>query len=110
MLALIGIGWVNTAGLRGQLIAHIDLANGHARLLGFGEPTPWRPDYARLLRERHGIEFHVVAGCVVSRPLIAYVEGYNQVSMSAAKRKWGRDVFGECLTYAQSTPPGRAVQ
>ena len=30
---------------------------------------------------------------MVSPPLLAYTEGYNWVSMAAANRKFGRDVF-----------------
>jgi hypothetical protein len=48
-----------------------------------------------LLRERYGIEERVVAGCVVSQSLLAYVQGYNRASMSAANHKFGRDVFQE---------------
>jgi hypothetical protein len=40
----------------------------------------------------------VVAGCLVSPPLLAYAEGYNRVSMNAANRKFGRDVFKESFT------------
>lgn len=94
--ALMGWGWINTARYRGQIVARVDLANGHARQLGFGLPVPWQPDYVRLLQERYGIEFRAVAGCVVSKPLIDYVEGYNEVSMAAAIQRCGRDVFAEC--------------
>jgi hypothetical protein len=31
----------------------------------------------------------------VSPPLLAYTEGYNRVSMTAANRKFGRDIFKE---------------
>lgn len=110
LMALIFLGWIHTAGFRGQISARIDQGNGHARLLGFGEPPPWRSDFVRLLRERHGIEFHVVAGCVVSKALVDYVDGYNQVSMRVSRRKWGRDVFKECETDALRVRPiGRAM-
>jgi hypothetical protein len=51
------------------------------------------PETARLLRQRYGIELRVVAGCIVTKPLVAYVDGYNMVSMAAAGRKFGHDVF-----------------
>jgi len=50
----------------------------------------------QLLRQRYGIEYRAVAGCIVSRSLVDYVDGYDSVSAAAAKRRFGRDVFREC--------------
>lgn len=88
-------GWDLAAPIRGQLAARFDLTRGHYKVLTLGLPTSWRPEYSHLLRERYGIEMRVVAGCLVSQSLLAYVKGYNRVSMSAANRKFGRDVFQE---------------
>src|ERR1039458_9994430 len=63
-------------------------------------PAPWRSEFVRILRERYGIEDRVVAGCIVSPPLLAYTEGYNRVSMAAANRKFGHDVFKESVADA----------
>jgi hypothetical protein len=89
------VGWDHSASIRGQLVAGFDVTRGHYEVLTAGLPVEWRPEYTRLLRERYGIEERVVAGCIVSRSLSAYVEGYNGVSMSAANRKFGHDVFRE---------------
>src|ERR1039457_1694823 len=89
------IGWWVSGGIRGQLVAHFDVARGHYEILSLGFPAPWRSEFARILRERYGIEQRVVAGCMVTLPLLAYTEGYNRVSMTAANRKFGRDVFKE---------------
>ncbi len=89
------VGWELAAPIRGGLAAGFDVMRGHYKISSFGLPTPWRPEYSRLLRERYGIEDQVVAGCIVSSSLVAYVEGYNAISMSAANRKFGRDVFQE---------------
>jgi hypothetical protein len=89
------IGWWVSGGIRGQLVAHFDVARGHYEILSLGFPAPWRSEFARILRERYGIEQRVVAGCMVTPPLLAYTEGYNRVSMTAANRKFGRDVFKE---------------
>jgi hypothetical protein len=72
------------------------VAKGHFRLLTYGLPVSWLPEYAALLRERYGVEVHAVAGCVVSQALISYVDSYDRVSTVAANRKFGRDVFKEC--------------
>jgi hypothetical protein len=88
------------APVRGGIVASFDLMRGHYKILSLGLPTPWRPEFAHLLRKRYGIEQRVVAGCVVSQSLLAYVDGYNRISMSAANRKFGRDVFQESVTDA----------
>ena len=88
-------GWELAAPIRGQLVARLDVMLGHYKVLHLGLAPAWRPEYARLLRERYGIEERVVAGCVASDTLLAYVEAYNQVSMPAANRKFGHDVFEE---------------
>jgi hypothetical protein len=89
------VGCYRSARIRGELVAGFDVARGHYEVLTAGMPVEWRPEYARLLRERYGIKERVVAGCSVSRRLTEYVDGYNKVSMRAAKRKFGHDVFQE---------------
>jgi len=92
--------WELSSRIRGQIVARFDLARGHYEVLVLGLAPRWRPEYARLLRERYRIESRVVAGCVVSEWLLAYVEGYNEVSMNAANRRFGRDVFRESIVEA----------
>lgn len=93
--------WWATAPLRGRIAAHFDLRRRHYRLLVYGLPPAWRSGYADLLRERYGIEVRAVAYCIVSETLISYVEGYDTVSVAAANRKFGRDVFAECAEDAR---------
>ena len=38
----------------------------------------------------------MVAGCVVSDALTAYVRAYDTLAVAAAKYEFGRDVFAEC--------------
>jgi len=93
LLAVLGIGWWFSASLRGRIAAHIDVARGHYKILGYGLPVVWQPAYARILKERYGIEYEGVAGCIVSDSLVSYVEGYDAVSTHAANRKFGSDIF-----------------
>jgi hypothetical protein len=86
--------------MRGRLDAHVDLQRGRYQVLGYGLPSPSRPEYARCLRERYDIEFHPVAGCVVSESLVSYVTAYDSVLEEATRRKFGRDVFRECADEA----------
>ena len=95
IVALLGAWWLATS-LRGQLTARFDVARGHYKVLTYGLPSALRPEYARLLKERYGIELETVAGCIVSQSLLSYVHCYNKISVAAANRKFGHDVFEEC--------------
>jgi hypothetical protein len=88
--------WQLAAQIRGHLAARFDVARGCYKLLVFGLPPSSRPEYARLLQERYKITVHVTAYCIVSQQMIAYVESYDDVSVAAANRKFGHDVFKEC--------------
>ena len=95
ILGFVGfVGW-DLPAVIGLLSAEFDLMRGHYEVLAFGLLASWEAEYARLLRERYGIEERVVAGCVVSPWLPPYVEGYNRTAMGAANRRFGRDVFQE---------------
>ena len=52
------IAWCLSAPARGTLAARFDVARGHYEVHSFGLPAKWRPDYARLLRERYGWHRH----------------------------------------------------
>ena len=96
LCSLVGLfAWYFTAHVRGELVAQVDLARGHHNYLTAGLPVAWYPRYAQILKGRFGIDTTPVAGCVVSESQSRYIEGYNQVSMEAAKRRFGRDVFRE---------------
>ena len=88
--------WSLAAPIRGRLAAYRDIRQGRYEVLGYGLPTPWRPEYARCLRDRYNIRFHAVAGCIVSDSLVSYVNAYSSVVDDAVRRKYGRDVFREC--------------
>jgi hypothetical protein len=102
--------WSVSAPIRGNLAARVDAHRGRYQVLGFGLPTPWRPEYARCLRERYGIEYRPVAGCIVSESLVSYVHAYHSVTSAATHRKFGRDVFRECAEEAEKNWKERADQ
>jgi hypothetical protein len=89
--------------LRGKAAAHLDIARGRYRVLIFGLRRSWEPEYARLLRDRYGVELKPVAGCIVSQGLIWYVDGYDKVSTAAVIRKYGHDIFEESERGARKT-------
>ena len=73
--------------------AEHDISQGHLELRTFGLPAPWEVEYARLLKERHGIELNAVAGCVVTEDLMRDVERYNAVMEVEIKQRFGSDVL-----------------
>jgi hypothetical protein len=89
-------GWSATAGTRGKLVARYDVRCNHFYILAYGLAPPERAEYARLLKERYGIELRKVADCIVSESLVSYVNEYDNVSVAAAINKFGHDVFEEC--------------
>jgi hypothetical protein len=91
-----------TAPMRGRLAAHFDVWRGHYIVLAYGLPSPWRPRYAQLLRDRYGIEVRTVASCIVSKTLRDYADSYDAVSGAAANQKFRRDVFKESAEVARS--------
>jgi hypothetical protein len=93
--------WEFAAPIRGNLAARFDLARGRYRILNFGLPPGWLSEYARLLRDGYGVELDPVAGCVVSHQLVSYVEAYDNVSATAAIRKYWHDIFKECAEEAE---------
>lgn len=55
-----------------------------------------------LLRQRYGVEFKAVSGCIVWKSLEDYVAAYNGVSENAANRKFGHDIFKEVSEEARN--------
>jgi hypothetical protein len=103
VLAALVPAWWLSAPVRGYLTAEVDLLRGKYTVLGYGLPPSWQPEYARLLHERYGVQYRPVAGCMVSQDLVWYVGAYNRVSMSAARHRFGHDIFKETIDEAAKT-------
>ncbi len=106
MLVALVEAWSAAAPLRGQMAARFDLPQGRCRILTYGLPPSWLPEYAGLLKERYGVEVHPVAGCIVSKSLSSYVDNYDAVSAAAANHKYGHDILKECSEDARKSTPG----
>jgi hypothetical protein len=87
--------WSATMPTRGRMAARFDIRHGHYVLLTYGLPPVGRPEFARLLKQRYGIEVRAVAFCIVSENLRSYADSYDEVSIAAANQKFGHDVFKE---------------
>jgi hypothetical protein len=87
--------WYPTAYPRGAAMAYIDAVRGHREVKVYGYPAPWDGEYSQLLKEKFGVTFRPVAGCVVSPFLIWYVHGYNSVSTKwVIDKVWQRRLPG----------------
>lgn len=85
----------NSAAARelGMAEARRDLSNGVLIVKTAGLPSPDRTDYERLLQERCHAALQPIAGCIVTSELLAYMDGYNEVSTAAIKQRFGKDIF-----------------
>jgi hypothetical protein len=86
---------------RGVEEAYADHERGHYEIKSYGYPAPWLWEYRRVLQERYGVKLNRVADCVVTERLVSYVGGYNEVSTRLLNEKYGRDIFKECMEFAE---------
>jgi hypothetical protein len=94
-------GWEATAFPRGQFAAWRDVRHGKYQELTYGLKVQWFPYYAILLQARYRIEVRCLASRLVPNGIVSYAAGYNAVSVPAAKRRFGHDVFRECRDEAR---------
>jgi hypothetical protein len=83
------------------MIAKIDVGHGRYKVRAYGSPFRGANEYARLLKERYGIEFHYIDFCTVSRIEMDYADAYNEVCSAAIKRRFGNDVFKDVESEAE---------
>jgi hypothetical protein len=96
----LAVQWYLTAYPRGMLMAYIDHARGHYKVLEQGDPYSPRAheEYARLLEERYGVGLEAVGeGFLADK----YAGGYNQVSTYLLFRKHGKNVLSRCYNLAR---------
>ena len=96
-------GWWPIPSIVGTLDARVDVARGHYRELAYGLPSQGSIAYARLLKERYGIEFSFVGYCTVSKSTRDYANAYDMVSTKASRQKFGRNVFKQTFDEAEKS-------
>ena len=94
----------------GHQEAVADLARGQLRVLGYGLPAHWTPEYREVLLREKGIEYRAIAGCVVTTATQQYAAAYNQVMEQRIFSLHGPHVFDDAATkaealYSQRHPP-----
>ena len=109
LLAVMLEAWWLTAGARGTLLARFDLWRGHYAIHTYGLNLSGR-EFARMLRERYGIETHVDGFCLVSESEREFADSYNKLGTAAANQKFGHDVFKECSEEARREWEARRAQ
>ena len=106
LLLTLAASWSSSetiAAWRGRAAAKRDEHRDRFIQLGYGLAPPAGRNFATALHKRYpDAEFVTVAGCIVSRPLIAYVHAYNQYSEEATVRHFGHDIFAEARRDAQN--------
>jgi hypothetical protein len=102
VVMLWGVWELPLASYSGGLAAMLDISRGRLTILGYGFPSMSRPQYQALLQKKYGIEYKAVARCVVSQTERNYVDGYDRVSMAAAKRRFGPEIFAESAKEAEA--------
>src|SRR5689334_12901465 len=87
---------------RGKGLAAADIRAGKLKIKAFGKPVRWREEYATILTREYGIEFEVVAGCLVSDELVAEVRGYNEVATQRIEERFGQGILDKVSEQAQA--------
>jgi len=99
------VAWAKSELIHGWLAACLDIAHGHYLILNpryIGQPPAWNSEYVRLLKERYGVEDRDLWVCIEDCGwMFDYIDGYNTISISVIKRKFGHDIFRETTGEAQ---------
>jgi hypothetical protein len=93
--------WYPTAYPWGMVVACLDHLLGRREVKTYGYRTALPSAYARLLRDRYGVQLHTVGQCEVPPHLRWYAKGYNAVAVGLVNREYGKDVFEECAELAR---------
>lgn len=80
--------------VNGRADAQKDLKAGKLILETMGPPpAPWERTYEKLLKERYGITYSWVAGCIVNDRVMGHADGYNEIMAAEIERRFGKGVL-----------------
>jgi predicted transcriptional regulator len=68
---------------------------GKYEVRSWGLPPMGYDELARTMQERYGVTVHRVASCQIEGSVRRYAAAYNSVSVAAAIRAHGRNIFQE---------------
>jgi hypothetical protein len=86
----------------GRAQAESDIAVGKLCVKTYGLPAPWSQKYEALVKEKYGVEFDTVAGCVVSDELVERTAGYNEPMLREIRRQFGPDALEKLTEEARA--------
>jgi hypothetical protein len=93
----------------GKRDAEADLGGGTLGWERIGQPMPHDEILKEMLQKEYGIDFRIVAGCVVSEAVGLHHRGYNEVMRAAFLERFGTDVIASTEKRArQKFDDGRA--
>ncbi len=86
----------------GRSEARRDLTNGVVRLPMYGLPATWSGEFNRILEEKYQIGRFGLGGCLVSDGLVAFADGYSEVSRRFIEERHGTNLWKEVQAEAEN--------
>jgi hypothetical protein len=97
-------GYPTNSGLASELgrsEARRDLTNGVVRLPMYGLPASWSGEFNRILEDKYHVGRFGLAGWLVSEGLVAYANGYSEVSRKFVEARYGTNLWKEVQAEAE---------
>ena len=85
----------------GRAQAERDIAADKLCLKTYGKLVHWFPHLRTMAKERYGIDFEVVAGCVIDEELKERTEGYNEPVRQEINRRFGKGILEQLTEEAR---------
>ena len=92
----------------GRSEARQDLSNGVVRVPNYGLPLASSAEYDRILEGKYKIGRLGLGGCIVSQGLVAYADGYSEVSRLFIEQKYGTNIWKETQAAAEKAWEARS--
>ena len=67
----------------------------------YGLPVAWAGEYDRILEEKYHVGRLGLGGCIVSGGLLAYADGYSELSRRFVEQKHGTNLWAEAQAEAE---------
>lgn len=84
----------------GRADAERDIRRNYLGVEEYGKTPVFADNYAKVAEHRFGVHVKRVAGCVVDDQILGHAKGYNEISESEIRRRFGRDVLVEARVVA----------
>lgn len=94
-------GEADASAKTGREAARADIKAGRLVLRTYGFAYAGSTNYARLLKERLGVEIKSAGGCVVDARIIGETNAYNEVMKAEIARRFGKDALEKIQAEAQ---------